>query len=311
MTPVFKYRKCPKCYGWGKVKGKRKPTITCPKCRGRCEVLVLYNGKKVKEGTEVNQQFTALVNDVATAAKMDDAKDAQIAVLQKQIDSFKNVSVFDGLELTAWTVAKGTLANSGQAGSSSVASQNQPSTEVAWLGINPQGAWANSYFYKKLGADPSKSVYKYEMSLMFADQAASNASNCIELDIQQVISGVVFNPGLQWNFSQNTLRVWDRSTATPLETGKGNWTDIGKPCPRWTPKQWMRFVFEAHRDEGNVYMDALTVNGVRLSLGMNFSSPSLGLSDGLNCAIQLDGNKVGTAYKLYIDAVKFTASKGA
>jgi len=83
MTPVFKYRKCPKCYGWGKVKGKRKPTITCPKCRGRCEVLVLYNGKKVKEGTEVNQQFTALVNDVATAAKMDDAKDGKKPTLRR------------------------------------------------------------------------------------------------------------------------------------------------------------------------------------------------------------------------------------
>jgi hypothetical protein len=210
------------------------------------------------------------------------------------------VTVFDGLELTPWLVAPGTAANTDSKGSTATATQGQPGINSAWFGLAPNGPWADAYFYKKLGADPNKLTFKFELSFLFGTAADSAASNCIELDIQQVIAGLGFNPGLQFNFGGNQLRVWDRSSK--------NWVDTGKPCPRWAAGQWVRVIFEAHRDGAKIYVDAVTVNGVRIALNLSFPATKLPLPDMMNCAVQLDGNKAGTAYKLFIDAVKFTAS---
>jgi hypothetical protein len=181
-----------------------------------------------------------------------------------------------------------------------VASQAQPGSNSAWLGIAPNGPWADAYFYKKNAIDASKNYFTLELFAFFADAAASGASNCVELDIQQVISNAGFNVGLQFNFGGNQLRVWSRNDK--------QWVATGQACPRWIAGQWNHIVFEAHRTTSAVYHDALTLNGTRIPLGQSFPAPNLGLPDMLNCAIQLDGNKAAIAYRLYIDRVKFTVS---
>jgi hypothetical protein len=224
-----------------------------------------------------------------------------ILLLQHQLDAIVRPAVFDALEQSPWLLAPGTAANTGSTGSTAVATQGQPGVSCAWFKLAPNGPYADAYWYKKLGADPSKKKFKYELSFLFPTPADSNASQCVELDIQQVISGFGFNLGFQFDFAENLLRVWNR-------TGKA-WVSTGKPCPRWTSGQWMRIIAECHRDEANVYHDAMTMNGNRIDLGgMSFPVAKLNLPDMLNCAVQMDGNKPGTAYTVVVDAVRFTAT---
>lgn len=226
-------------------------------------------------------------------------KDQAILLLQKAADLTRSTSVFPDLECSPWLVAPGTAANTPGSGATMIPSQAIPSTNSAWLGITPQDPWANAYFYKRLGADASKNTFTFELFALFADMFSSQASNCVELDIQQVITGLGFNPGFQFDFGGNRLRVWDRNSK--------QWIATGQPCQRWTPGQWNHIVFEAHRDNTTIYHDALTLNGARIVLGQSFPAPHLSLPDMLNCAIQLDGNKAAQPHKLYLDRVKFTA----
>lgn len=238
----------------------------------------------------------------------------QITAMQSQLDSLHSVVVFDNLEFNPWLLAPGASANSGQAGSLTTATQSIPGVNCAWLATAPKGPYANAYFYQQL--DPhhilaDRKTFTYEQGFMVPTAADANAPQAIELDIQQVISHRVVNPGFQWDFVANKMNVWNRSLATPANTGGGDWEPIGKTCPRWTPGKWMQMKFECHRDDANtVFMDAATFDGTRMPLGISFNTPILpDKPDMLNCAIQLDGNSIGTAFRVYIDRVRFTASR--
>lgn len=248
----------------------------------------------------INLSNSTLTSQNSTLTSQNASLQTQINTLDAQIAAASSVAVFPALETTTWLLAPGASANTGATGSLATATQAQPSSSSAWFNIAPLGAYADAYWYKTLGANPSKTNYTYQLSFMFNTAADAAASQCVELDIQQCIGGVVYNTGVQFNFQASQLRVWNRSA--------GAWVTTGTSCPRWVAGQWMRIFVENHRDVSNVYSDAITINGVRTPINLSFPAPSLGLSDMLNCAVQLDSNSTATAYKLYVDNIIFTAS---
>lgn len=249
----------------------------------------------------LTQQNGLLEGQLAAADSSMQALRDSLAAAQAKLDAIANTSVFDDLEFSPWLLAPGTAANTGSTGNTTVATQAQPGINSAWFNSIPGGPFANAYWYKKLGADAKKTKYLYELAFMFATPADAAASQAVELDIQQVIAGVVYNTGLQFDFAENALRVWNRST--------GSWIPTGRAAQRWSAGQWMSVAYETHRDGANVYMDSVTVNGTKMALsGTAFPAPKLGLTDMLNCAVQLDGNKTGTAYRVYLGPTRFTAS---
>ena len=227
-------------------------------------------------------------------------KDQSILLLKQEIAALNSVVVYDHLERDAWLLAPGTAANTGSTGSTVKATQGLPGISSAFLRIAPNGPYGDAYWYEKKAIDPDKKNYKYEASFLFGTAADAAASQCIEFDIQQVISGLVFNPGLQFDFAENLIRVWNRN-------GKA-WVSTGIPCPRWNPNQWMRVVYEAHRDDKMVYHDSVTINGVADLFNLSFPAVTLNLPDMMNVGMQLDGNKAGMAYQVYRDDVRFTVS---
>ncbi|HWF03279.1 MAG TPA: hypothetical protein VHA06_06305, partial [Candidatus Angelobacter sp.] len=248
------------------------------------ETLTQTNQGLTDSNGQLQQQH---LSDVATMQQLSDQHTADELSMQQledklnaalnQLAGIAGTVVYASLENTPWLVAGGTAANSNQTGSTAVATQGQTTTTSAFLKEAPAGPYADSYFFKKFAVDPSKTKYRYDLLFMFGTAADAAASQCIELDIQQCISGKVFNVGLQIDFADNAIRVWNRSSATPANTGGGNWVAIpGLTCPRWTAGQWMHVVFEAHRDANQIYVDAVTINGVRTVVNMTFLSPVLG-----------------------------------
>jgi hypothetical protein len=247
--------------------------------------------------SQVEDLQGTISSDATTIA----ALQQQIQALKAQIAAASSIAVFDGLELTPWIVAGGSVANS--AGNPGVAgdAQSVPTDLNAWFDIFPNGAYQDKYRFKQLGADPSKTSFAFEGLLMLPEPAKPQA---VELDVQQVISGVIFNYGLQWDFAENQMRIWDR--AAKVAGDPEPWKSIGLPCPRWAALAWHSFRLEGHRDAANIYYDAVTMNGVKTPLTQTFAAPNLGLKDMFNCAIQQDSNSAGAAFRLYIDRVKMT-----
>ena len=254
------------------------------------------------------EDFDALALTLTQAQADNATLQNQISALQAQIAAAANVKVFDGLELTPWTVAGGSAANS--SGNTGVAgdAQSIPTDKNAFLQILPNGlAFANKYWYKNRPGDATKKTYDYEGLLMLPTAADCAASQAIELDIEQRISGTCFNVGFQWDFAEKVLRVWNRSASTP--TVPHGWQSIGVSLARWAPLSWHSFKLEAHRDDSSVHYDAATVDGNRIDLsGLSFPAIQLNEPDCMNNALQLDANSAGAAYLMYIDQIRLAVA---
>jgi hypothetical protein len=213
-----------------------------------------------------------------------------------------NATVYDFLEEQMWLVAPGTAANTGTTGSAQTGAQKLPGAGFGSFSLAPQGPWADRYNFRKFAPDALKANFLYEISVMFPTAADAASSNCLELDIQQVISGRVFNAGLQLDFGEGLWRIWNRSS-TPRD-----WVSTGSPIKRLAPLAWAHLAFMAHRDDDNVYSDAVLFNGMPIpGAAMKFSStlePSQ--PDMINIGFQLDGNKAGTPYTVAPNRIRFT-----
>lgn len=215
---------------------------------------------------------------------------------------------YENLEQTPWLLAPGALADSDIVGGNvPIATQKQPLVECASFAIDPLGkSYADAYWYKELGAQPHTYQQTFELFSLFPTLNDSNASQAVELDLQQTIGGITFNWGLQFYFTEAQIRVWDR-LSNVLTPGTG-WKPTGHPLPRWTPGMWQHIKLTVSRASSSVFYDVLEVNGVSFLLQQSFSVASVGEKEQLNCAVQLDGNSTGVAYKMMVDAVSLDVS---
>lgn len=207
--------------------------------------------------------------------------------------------VFEDLECSPWLIAGGAAANSGSTGPVAGGDQAQPTQTCANFGLFPTGPFANKYFYKTLGAHSEVLRYRQEGSFMLPETLDTQRSQAIEFDLQQCISGVVFNMGWQFDFAQNQLRYWDR--------GHKTWVSTGQSFSRLTPGKWISCVFDMHRDAASIFYDRAFINGVAANIQpASMIAPKLGLSDSLNYGFQLDANQKGESYRVYVDRMRLT-----
>lgn len=247
----------------------------------------------------MNSNLSLISQASAALQKELDDKDANIADLQQTA----NTKSWHDLERSMWLLAPGALANTGSAGSLADGFQTLPDTNCGSFTLRPHGPYADRYWYRELGADPFKSRYRYEASFLFGSVADSNAPQAVEMDIQQCIGGLVFNPALQFAFASNQIRIWNRSIKP-----QGEWVPTGLPCPRWNFGQWQTVAIEAYRTLNTVVYDFVTANGATTKLNQSYAAPNLGKPEMQNIGFQLDGPKDGTGYKVYVDAMNFTVS---
>lgn len=248
--------------------------------------------------TLAQQDFSNLTSQVSDLTSQVSNLNAEVASLTAQNQSLQNLTVFRGLEWQTALVAGGSVANS--SGNPGVAADAQgiPASSFAFRQIIPNGQYEDKYWYWKLGADASKSSFTYTVNFMLPDPSAPQA---LELDVQQVIAAVCYNVGFQFDFADNSVRIWNRST-----TNHG-WIATGVSSPRWVAGSWHSVTLKTHRDSTTVYYDSMTIDGVTTSL-TQFSFPAISLSnpDTINVAIQLDANSAGKAFLANIYGVDFT-----
>jgi hypothetical protein len=221
-----------------------------------------------------------------------------------------SVKIFDGLELTPWTLALGTAANSAGVQSVAHSSEGQPGIECAFMALAPVGSYANAYRYKMLGADPNKTKFAFSASFLFGSQADADACQALEMDLQQVLmGGRVFNFGWQFDFADSAIRVWDRTKAP-----QGEWLTAVHGLPRFKPGVWYRIQARGERSQNSIlYADISlgTGNGdpIRFTVGITRPMAVLDLPEMLNVALQLDGNIDKDPYRVMIDAVSLMAAE--
>lgn len=215
------------------------------------------------------------------------------------------MKIISNLERSPWKLAPGALADTDTAhGNVTQATQTQPGVECASFAIDPKGKeFANAYWYKELGADARITQLDYSVAFLFPTPHDSQACQALELDLQQVLGGTVYNFGIQLDFAEGFVRLWNRAEH---EAKREGWISIGKPIGRWAAGQWLEIELKVRRDiaKSRLVYESMHLSGEVVPLGgVAYPSVKLNLPNMLNCAVQLDGNSRGEAYRVMVDAV--------
>jgi hypothetical protein len=261
----------------------------------------------------VVSSFIAKMPDAAKAiTDLSDRYDASIQTMISQQDQIKQLqnqiyksvpTIFDKLERTPWLVAAGTVANTNTTGNTATSAQTIPGINYASRTIIPNGPYADKYWFKQLGANASFRKFRQEGSFLFPAATDSANSQCVETDFDKSddVAGPVYNAGSQFDFAENSFRLWDRST--------GVWHPTGIAMPRFAYATWVDFVMDFHHDNDAIYYDSYILNGNKLTLDptmTKFPSPKLQKDPHMNYGFQLDGEKIAKAYTVFIDNFKLT-----
>jgi hypothetical protein len=251
---------------------------------------------------DVAKAITDLDSDFTFADNMVTTQQTIIDQLRSQID--KSIpTVFDKLERTPWLVAAGTAANTNTTGNTATSAQTIPGLNYASRTIIPNGSYADKYWFKQLGANASFRRFRQEGSFLFPAATDSANSQCVETDFDKSddVAGPVYNAGSQFDFAENSFRLWDRST--------GVWHPTGIAMPRFAYATWVDFIMDFHHDNDAIYYDGYILNGNKLTFdpkAITFASPKLNKAPHINYGFQLDGEKIAKAYTVFIDNFKLT-----
>lgn len=209
------------------------------------------------------------------------------------------IKTFSALETAPWLLAGGTVADSIGSSATATGTQTQPTAQCAAFSITPNDPYANQYWYKKLGPEPQLDTFKYSVSFLFPTAADAAACQALELDLQQVIGGAVYNGGLQMDFADGAVRVWDRAAL--------RWSVVAT-LARWLPGTWHCVSFELFRGEAagsGFYYGSVVVDGGKTLVGSFHTAPiDPAQPDMLNVAVQLDTNGAKTPYRVMVDCVE-------
>jgi hypothetical protein len=211
--------------------------------------------------------------------------------------------IFDHLEDRVWLTDTGTEADSGETGAVATGAQTQPGAASAALEISETtGGYANKYWYLEFGlGNDGEHIFEYDASFLFPSLADAEDSQSIEIDVQQVISGKKFNPAVSFNFVENYVGLWD--------TTQKAWSNVGVPCPAWSPLVWHRARVIAFRSGMSYGILSVALDGVSLALP-SWELPcatTVNIPDMLNCGLQLNTNSKGSPYKVCVNRLKFIA----
>ena len=166
-----------------------------------------------------------------------------------------------------------------------------------WVGGST--AYVNAYWYLKNTA-PSAPVSKlvYDFWLYVPAQYV-NAPQAIEFECQQTVNEYTYNFAWQADYPTHTWRTFDYVNRV--------WVATNLAFPGFTGDTWHHIVAEYHANGTTTVHDALTVDGVRMPVGVvHNAKPVTQTWNSFTNAFQLDLNKYATNYKVYVDKMQVT-----
>jgi hypothetical protein len=218
--------------------------------------------------------------------------------------SSSGLTVLDRIEEQSEWQTCGNCGNSGASGATASYTMTRgissPSTDGSssqfWIG-GPY-AFKNAYWYIGHSNSPSTPVnyLKYEFDIYVPGQYVS-APQAIEFECQQKANGYVYNFAWQADYARAQWRIFNYVTRA--------WEATNVPLKKFSGDTWHHVIAEYHAQGSNVVHDALTIDGIRYTVGITHGAKYVGgTSHYLTNAFQLDLNGSATNYKVYVDGMK-------
>lgn len=203
-------------------------------------------------------------------------------------------------QMTGWascTVCAGIGANGPSATYSMVENQASPSLDgnSAKFSISGTTPYSDALWWKQLGADNTKSNFKYDVYFYLTN---SNLPQALEFDVNQSDGLHKFIFGTQCSpRGDHTFDTWDNANA--------KWVSTGIACAPPAAFAWHHLTWEFKRTSTQVIFVGFTYDGVTHYLNRATNARASSAKE-INVAFQMDGDYAMHAYSVWLDKVSLT-----
>jgi hypothetical protein len=104
---------------------------------------------------------------------------------------------------------------------------------------------------------------------------------------------------VQCSYNKGIFSVWD--------TAGGQWSPTSIACQRPEANAWNHLTVNTAISNGKAVFLSLTINGKTYSINRSFLPTTKSSSYSFGVHFQMDGNRAGDAYDVYVDQLTFTA----
>jgi hypothetical protein len=161
--------------------------------------------------------------------------------------------------------------------------------------LGPHGQFNNCLWPIKLGSSSTATHFTLETYYRLSDPSKSQG---VEFSSNKHIGSKWYKFSVQCSYNKGVFSVWD--------TAGGKWSATSIPCRRPAQNSWDHLIVNTQISNGKAVFLSLTLNGTTHTINKSFYPLSKSSSYSYGVHFQMDGNRAGNAYYVYVDNLKYT-----
>ncbi len=162
--------------------------------------------------------------------------------------------------------------------------------------LGPTGSFNNCLWPIKLGQ--SSSVYNFQLDVHY-HLSNPSVSQGVEFSSNHHVGPWWYKFSVQCSYNKGIFSVWD--------TAGGHWSPTNIPCLPQIPGSWDHLTVNTAISNGKAVFTSLTFNGVNYPINKSFYPLQTASSYSYGVHVQMDGNRAGNAYYMYVDELTYKA----
>jgi hypothetical protein len=103
---------------------------------------------------------------------------------------------------------------------------------------------------------------------------------------------------VQCSYYKGVFSVWD--------TANSKWVATSIPCKRPAANTWQHLIIQTEINNGKAVFQSLTLDGVTHTINKSFYPRTSTWANSFGVHVQVNGNRSGDSYYLWVDNLKFT-----
>ncbi|HZD96325.1 MAG TPA: hypothetical protein VE133_18830 [Candidatus Sulfotelmatobacter sp.] len=160
--------------------------------------------------------------------------------------------------------------------------------------ISSSHSWADALWWKQLGADNTKTHFRYDVDFYLTTPQNAQA---LEFDVNQGDGKRHWIYGTQCSIGHGHWDVWGNSA--------GNWLSTGIPCKMPTAYKWHHITWEMKRTATTLTYISMTLDGVKHYVNRTYTARQSSVKE-IDVAFQMDMKIDHKSFKTWLDNVKLT-----
>ena len=161
--------------------------------------------------------------------------------------------------------------------------------------LGPKGQFNNCLWPIKLGSSSTATHFTLDTYYQLSNSASAQG---VEFSSNKHIGTKWYKFSVQCSYHKGVFSVWD--------TAGNKWSATTIPCKRPASGSWDHLTVQTQISNGKAVFLSLTLNGVTHTINKSFYPISKPNSYSYGVHFQMDGNRAGNAYYVWVDNFKFT-----